>query len=281
MRRFRSLSVAFRPPDSEGGSAVKHRLPFSMLLICFLQFLTIGCSGSSLLPTRNLVAYYPFNGDARDVSGNGRHGSPSGGVTWTADRFGNPGRAADFNGRDASISIDDPDQAMNFDANSHWYSVSCWVKLDALPRNRDMEIMIDRGTSEDSPASYDIFYRGSLGSFVADVWDGTINIIVPSKTKPVPDVWYHLVMVADRERIRLYVNGKRELSYDGASWPESIPPRFKSTFNTQKLRTIGDFKPEWVNGHHYFNGVIDDVRVYSLALTEDEILSLYHEKDRK
>jgi len=36
-----------------------------------------------------------------------------------------------------------------------------------------------------------------------------------------------------------------------------------------------------VNGHHYFNGVIDDVRVYSLALTEDEILSLYHEKDRK
>ena len=49
-----------------------------------------------------LVAYYPFNGNANDESGNGNNGVVHG-ATLTFDRFGNPNRAYHFNGIDNFI----------------------------------------------------------------------------------------------------------------------------------------------------------------------------------
>ena len=46
-----------------------------------------------------LVAYYPFNGNANDESGNG--------ATLTEDRFGNKGSAYSFNGKDDCILAND------------------------------------------------------------------------------------------------------------------------------------------------------------------------------
>ena len=45
----------------------------------------------SYVPTNGLVAYYPFNGNANDVSGNGYHGD-LGAATQTNDRY-NDGNA--------------------------------------------------------------------------------------------------------------------------------------------------------------------------------------------
>ena len=42
-----------------------------------------------------LVAYYPFNGNANDESGNGHNGIDSG-ATLTTDMFGNPNSANSF-----------------------------------------------------------------------------------------------------------------------------------------------------------------------------------------
>ncbi len=50
-----------------------------------------------------LVAYYPFNGNAKDESGNGNNGSVFG-ATLTMDRFGNDRSAYEFNGTDNYIS---------------------------------------------------------------------------------------------------------------------------------------------------------------------------------
>ena len=64
-------------------------------------------AGLSMLQTVNadsavdlqsgLVAYYPFNGNANDESGNGHHGTVMG-ATLTSDRFGRPNKAYHFNG---------------------------------------------------------------------------------------------------------------------------------------------------------------------------------------
>ena len=48
-------------------------------------------------PPNGLVAYYPFNGNAMDASGNGHHGSVVG-ATLTSDRSNNADRAYYFNG---------------------------------------------------------------------------------------------------------------------------------------------------------------------------------------
>jgi len=47
--------------------------------------------------TNGLVAYYPFNGDASDASGNGNNGTVYG-ATLIPDRFGQPSQAYQFNG---------------------------------------------------------------------------------------------------------------------------------------------------------------------------------------
>lgn len=47
--------------------------------------------------TNGLTAYYPFNGNANDASGNGNNGTVNG-ATLTADRFGNANSAYRFNG---------------------------------------------------------------------------------------------------------------------------------------------------------------------------------------
>ncbi len=51
-----------------------------------------------------LVAFYPFNGNALDESGNGNHGTVSGSVL-TEDRFGKPNNAFLFDGVDDYIEV--------------------------------------------------------------------------------------------------------------------------------------------------------------------------------
>lgn len=54
-------------------------------------------------PNGGLVAYYPFNGNANDASGNGRHAIPTNGTALAADRTGSPNRAYSFDGVDDHI----------------------------------------------------------------------------------------------------------------------------------------------------------------------------------
>jgi len=52
-----------------------------------------------------LVAYYPFNGNANDESGNGNNGSITGNITWVNGKYG---LAALFNGTNSFIEISKP-----------------------------------------------------------------------------------------------------------------------------------------------------------------------------
>ncbi len=54
-----------------------------------------------------LVAYYPFNGDAKDQSGNGNDGIVHG-ATLTSDRYGTPDAAYQFDGDSAYIEMARP-----------------------------------------------------------------------------------------------------------------------------------------------------------------------------
>uniref|UniRef100_UPI003565E27C LamG-like jellyroll fold domain-containing protein n=1 Tax=Mariniflexile sp. TaxID=1979402 RepID=UPI003565E27C len=78
-----------------------------------------------LYETKKPIAYYPFNGNANDESGNNLHGTVSG-ATLTTDRFGNPDSAYNFNGSDV-ITIAN-DNLLNFENE---VSFSVWIKPDS------------------------------------------------------------------------------------------------------------------------------------------------------
>jgi hypothetical protein len=80
-----------------------------LFLLLVLSVFTVNAQVPSYVPTNGLVAYYPFNGNANDASGNGNNGVVNG-ATLTTDRFGDVGKA------------------YSFDGNSNYYNVSryCW-----------------------------------------------------------------------------------------------------------------------------------------------------------
>ena len=61
----------------------------------------------SALPTDGLIAYYPFNGNANDESGNSNNGTVNG-ATLTSDRNGNANSAYSFDGINDYIEINNP-----------------------------------------------------------------------------------------------------------------------------------------------------------------------------
>ena len=92
---------------------------FSVLLL--MQCLTV----TTLVAQPGLIAYYPFNGNAHDETGNGYDGTVSG-ATLSDDRFGNLQSAYSFDGVNDKIVIG---QEPNFPA---WgtYAVSVWFLND-------------------------------------------------------------------------------------------------------------------------------------------------------
>jgi hypothetical protein len=80
---------------------MKQLIKASLVIISVLGAVS-GYSQSSF--TNGLVAYYPFNGNANDATGNGNNGTVVG-ATLATDRFGNPNSAYSFDGASDYISF--------------------------------------------------------------------------------------------------------------------------------------------------------------------------------
>ena len=104
------------------------------ILFVNLIFLLLACSrewsnplspdedNSISIPTEGLVAYYPFNGNANDESGNRNNGIVYG-ATMAIDRFGNSNSVFSFDGIDDYIDFN---MAL-LPVNGSDFSISLWV----------------------------------------------------------------------------------------------------------------------------------------------------------
>ena len=80
----------------------------------------------SYVPTNGLVGWWPFTGNANDISGNNLNGTATG-ATLTTDRFGNATSAYNFV---------NTGQYINFFSSNTWmqgsYSISFWFNSAVL-----------------------------------------------------------------------------------------------------------------------------------------------------
>src|SRR5215210_5153937 len=91
-----------------------------LLVLGLISILTNSYSQVDL--TRGLRAYYPFSGNANDVSGNALHATPMNGVQLTTDKFGNANSAYHFDGVDDHMIVFD-----NGKLSPKSISVVAWV----------------------------------------------------------------------------------------------------------------------------------------------------------
>ena len=87
------------------------------------------------VPTNGLIAHYPLDGDARDGSGNNRHGTPNN-LAYIPDRFGRANSAAAF--RNSFVSLPE----INLTVNQLTFSF--WVRFDTDIGSGANQIIQDR-----------------------------------------------------------------------------------------------------------------------------------------
>jgi len=212
--------------------------------------LTVNVYAQSFL-TNGLVAYYPFNGNANDASGNGHNGAVHG-VTLTADRFGNPTNAFSFNG---SSWIDIGNVASRYDI----LTLSAWVYTTDANTTSDGKGIVSKPRNDYSGGLALAWYAGT---FDAEFNNGAVNLAVFSPTQTTGS-WHQAMAVTSVTNVSLYVDGQLSATTHFASNPitSSVSMFIGKSFASGELR--------------FFTGTIDDVRIYNRALSSNEVAQLY------
>ena len=196
---------------------------------------------------------------AYDSSGNGNNGTIYG-ATWASGKFG---QALSFDGVDDYVGL-----PYNF-GKPNTITIELWFKTTQA----SWDVLFGQTGAIDPPNSpsdfVPVFAIKDTGVLRAELWNGSVGEI--STTFSVRDGnWHHAVMVGDVNVQSLYVDGQlvgsRSGTIDQSWW-------YRSWIGTGWDITNRGFPS---NAWHYFNGLIDEVRIYNRALSAQEISDLYN-----
>jgi uncharacterized protein (TIGR02145 family) len=238
----------------------------------YIDALMANLQTPSNIPTDGLVAYYPFNGNANDESGNGNHGTATD-ATLTYDRFDNENSAYSFDG-DGDYIVSNS----NVGVGQTTLTFSFWAKTE-YGSKRMAALSQDCGTDCDN--AFGLVLNKFLNSAVVcdDGHMGTspqsFGYAQPShyatvRTTTANNGWnnYVLIVGADGDysfnNFRFYVNGIEQITNCDHNWGNS-----QWQFNFPDYRLMIGNKPNSIEG--YFHGEIDDVAIWNRALTIEEI----------
>ena len=223
---------------------------------------TPACDTTGTL-TNMLYGYWKFDEPsgttANDSSGNNNVGT----LTNSPARVGSTGglvSALQFDG------INDYVKTTNVPSfSSNTMSLAAWIKSSGAGDSSYENTIINIKESWD----YYKFYWNNNSSvvqcqidFVEDVTPGNKAIIVVSAPLSL-NTWYHAICLYDGSAGRIYINGAASGTPESFAGTLSAPTR--EAFIGSLLGVI-----------RYFNGVIDDVRIYNRALNTTERSNLYN-----
>jgi len=225
----------------------------------------------SQIPTNlrsGLVAYYPFCGNANDVSGNENNGTVIG-ASLAPDRFGVSNNAFSFNGN-SYLSLSNT--FFNGSTSVSQLSYSIWFLATQMPSS---------GTSFHL-SNKEGYWRTTALSLSSD---GTISF---GGSQPSPqgywgitsasnifqiNVWNHVVITYASSVLKMYLNGTLIKT---VSCPYSVLDfSYLAAGNSTSTNLIGAANPVSPGLTNFMRGRIDDFMIFSRALSECEVQQLY------
>lgn len=180
---------------------------------------------------------------------------------------------------DNYVEISDPGDSSIFDISNE-ITIEAWFKLAA--QNNWKRIVVKSHTSDTEPWTiYGILMVGSTacgdeqqGQVRFELASGGKQHIVHSTTKVPIGNWVHAVATYDGSSMKLYYNGKLESGQICRYLVGYVDNLLTGKIDTNNMPiSIGRSG----FGSDYFNGIIDEVRIYAKALTQAEIQKHYAE----
>ncbi len=220
--------------------------------------------------TTALSLYFPFDGNTADVSGNGNNGSSSGAL-FTADKWGNPNSAYLFNGMSNFITVPNSPSLNPTDQ----LTITMWIRADSLLDNY-MDILVKGGiaTANYSNREYALYTKQHVPPYyyfeLKSAGDGSGQHEMESYFYPVPGQWVFIAAVVDRKNhlMQFYSDGVLT-NQVGDSY---------STFNVNSSFLIIGWSEEGLSQVAPFKGAMDNLRIYTRALTASQIQFLYNSR---
>ena len=217
--------------------------------------------------TQGLMAYYPFNGNANDASGNGFNGTVSSSATLTTDRFGNANKAYFFNGSGGIVTT------VNTLLSVSKFTIAAWIKSNGIEASG-----VPRIASITRPGQcngyYELLYAN--GNWTGSSNDYSKKLICYLNADPTfsyynlyysqnpadTSTWHHGAITFDSGTLKFYIDGVLDNTIS------ALGPL--TQFAESAVLQIG-----YCEGGGNFNGKIDEVRIYNRALSDAEILKLF------
>ncbi|TLY28783.1 MAG: T9SS type A sorting domain-containing protein, partial [Ignavibacteria bacterium] len=204
----------------------------------------------SIVQTGEMVAYYPFDGNANDSSGFNNNGTVNG-AGPANDRNGSPGRAYSFNGTTNSVQVADS-ASLNF---QQAVTINFWMKIGALFSREQYPI---------SHGNWQNRWKVSISNnrlrWTVKTSAGTKDL--DSETGLTIGTWYNITVLYSGSDYEIYLNGDLDAF---SSWSGPI-------LTTTIDLTIGQVLP--TDQGYNFQGILDDVRIYNHALSVAQIQGL-------
>ena len=163
-------------------------------------------------------------------------------------------------------------------------TISAWFRFDHHPEFMDIETIFYFG-AEDTYSSFGTSancYELEVGHFSSEKRLYWTNISTISEEAAVPlcwstsnhlgtGTWYHIVTATSNVGTRVYLNNVEIYNSQGLTWQfgdESVR-RFLGDVLQQEVLWFG--KGLWDHEHKYFEGVIDEVKIWDYAITPAEV----------
>ncbi|MFM7155575.1 MAG: LamG-like jellyroll fold domain-containing protein, partial [Bacteroidota bacterium] len=209
-----------------------------------------------------LVAHYPFEGNANDATPYLNHGVPGGDVSYITANHPNGGAlAVKFDGQADSILAPNAVQLI-----SDYTTVAFWIRVDGQNPADPESYILDFGHWDQRwkislPQHKKIVWTTNSNNtqfpvFISDMDSGDGNEMVPG-------FWWHVVMTHDGVNDKIYVNGQLA---------NTKPAAGKLNSTGRPLGMGGN--P--VEGGQYFNGALDELKIYNKSLTGGEAQHLFN-----
>ncbi|MHC4756335.1 MAG: LamG domain-containing protein, partial [Planctomycetota bacterium] len=185
---------------------------------------------------------------------------------WTAGYFDG---GLDFDGDGDYVDCGN-DPSVNFDLNDGGFSIFAWIKMASYEDFGDVRAIVVKGDTTGNQQGYQAYYLEVLwdGKLRAQLDDGPQPCIFANSNNIILlDQWYFVGFTAEKasDGLKIYIDGTLENTGD-ASDIDDVGNESENLF-------IG--RPEDDHNDWFFDGIIDDVRIYNRALSAAEVSQLY------